>query len=333
MHAFNAKFDHIHLWVQLWGLPFDLMSKHVVQEIGDRMGACVKIDERPWSSDQARFMRIRVELEIQKPLRQGGMVIIPKANQTWVHYRYKRLPVFCFTWGVLGHEAKACRSSLGSVGEFQYGDWLRANGRIQGTGLRLNLPCSSKKGGGGQGESSQTSAREDLNGASVKESINDGGIRGHSFRDNVSNIASTERRLFSKSKFQTGGKEVTVDVPGKEVSPTIPLSDSNHKIFGDTYMGLEMTVYEDISTHVHFKQGGTKPKIKATWKRLQPVDHMAGVKLTLLMHGAGSKQSVDHVFEDSEVVVEKQGRTRDGPVDSNDALFLAVAVTQPRHSQ
>jgi hypothetical protein len=174
---------------------------------------------------------------------------------------------------------------------------------------------------------------EDLNGASVKESINDGGIGGHSFRDNVSNIASTERRLFSNPNFKLVERKLRLTCHSKEVSPTIPLSDSNHKIFGDTYMGLEMTVYEDISTHVHFKQGGTKPKIKATWKRLQPVDHMAGVKPTLLMHGAGSKQSVDHVFEDSEVVVEKQGRTRDGPVDSNDALFLAVAVTQPRHSQ
>ena len=70
------------------------------------MGTFVKIDKRPWSSNQARFMQIRVELEIQKPLRRGGMVISPEGIRTWVHYRYERLPVFCYSRGVMGHEAK-----------------------------------------------------------------------------------------------------------------------------------------------------------------------------------------------------------------------------------
>ena len=80
----------------------------MVQEIGDRMGICVKIDERPWSSDQARFMRIRMELEIQKPLRRGGMVISPEGIRTWVYYWYERLPVFCYSCGVMGHEVRVC---------------------------------------------------------------------------------------------------------------------------------------------------------------------------------------------------------------------------------
>ncbi|GMY22651.1 hypothetical protein FCV25MIE_17892 [Fagus crenata] len=231
LHASNARFDHIHLWVQLWGLPFDLISKPMVQEIGDRIGTCVKIDERLWSSDQAHFMRIRMELEIQKPLRRRGMVISPK------------------------------------VEEFQYGDWLRASRGNRGMGSRRNPPRSEKEGGG-SGVTSQKSAGEDLHGASVKESINGENIEGHSFRDNVSNIAGLEGRLFSKFKTQTEGEEIMDDVPDKDASSTIPLSDSNRKIFGATCMGLERNVYEDNNTPVEFKQGGTKPKTKATWKRL-----------------------------------------------------------------
>ena len=134
-------------------------------------------------------------------------------------------------------------------------------------GSRRNPPRSEKEGGG-SGVTSQTSAGEDFHGASVKESINGENIEGRSFRDNVSNIAGLEGRLFSKFKTQMEGEEITDDVPDKDASSTIPLSDSNRKIFGATCMGLERNVYEDNNTLVDFKRGGTKPKTKATWKRL-----------------------------------------------------------------
>ena len=58
LHLATIRFTHIQVWVQLWGIPFDLMSKTVGMAIGNKMGSCIKIGERPWSSEQARFMRV-----------------------------------------------------------------------------------------------------------------------------------------------------------------------------------------------------------------------------------------------------------------------------------
>ncbi|GMY19877.1 hypothetical protein FCV25MIE_15116 [Fagus crenata] len=155
----NICFTHLQMWVQLWGIPFDLMSKAVGMEIGNNIGICLRVDERPWSTDQARFMRIRVDLLVGAPLRRGGMIVSPEGKKTWVHYWYERLPVFCFRCGVLGHEVQACpQPTMGKEGDLQYGAWLRANGGMKEMGthgfpFRFSArPEASGGEGGSQGQ-------------------------------------------------------------------------------------------------------------------------------------------------------------------------------------
>ena len=47
------------------------MSQEVGEEIGSKLGRFIEVDRRLWQSDQAKFMRVRVNLEIDKPLRRG----------------------------------------------------------------------------------------------------------------------------------------------------------------------------------------------------------------------------------------------------------------------
>ena len=54
------------------GLPFELMSEESGKDIGNSIGIYVETDKRSGQTDQAKFMRIRVELQIDKPLRRGG---------------------------------------------------------------------------------------------------------------------------------------------------------------------------------------------------------------------------------------------------------------------
>ena len=46
------------------------MSKGVGRDIGNSMGCFIEIDKRANQSKQAKFMRIRVDLPIDKPLRR-----------------------------------------------------------------------------------------------------------------------------------------------------------------------------------------------------------------------------------------------------------------------
>ncbi|XWS65469.1 hypothetical protein CRYUN_Cryun05aG0115400 [Craigia yunnanensis] len=54
-------------WVRIHGLPFNLMSKEVVVRIGRKLGALQTVDTM---SAWGKYMRVRVELDINKPWRR-----------------------------------------------------------------------------------------------------------------------------------------------------------------------------------------------------------------------------------------------------------------------
>lgn len=128
--AFNIIFTHSLFWVQIWELPFEMMDKEVGMELGNSLGKFMEANKRLGQADQARFMRIRVDLPLDKPLRRGGKIVNAEGGKFWITFKYERLPCFCYLCGRMGHDEKHCpnisnwRNALK-----QYGDWLRANGK------------------------------------------------------------------------------------------------------------------------------------------------------------------------------------------------------------
>ena len=47
MSANNVALEHASLWVQIWGVPFDMMSLKVATEVGNKM----------WSVDGAQMTK------------------------------------------------------------------------------------------------------------------------------------------------------------------------------------------------------------------------------------------------------------------------------------
>ena len=64
MIANNISFTHSPFWLQIWGLPFDMMSEKIGRDIGNNIGNFMATDSRSWSSDQVKFMRIRVNIPL-----------------------------------------------------------------------------------------------------------------------------------------------------------------------------------------------------------------------------------------------------------------------------
>ena len=82
--------------------------------------------------EQAKFMRIQVEIPIDKPLRRGGNITNTEGERCSIIFRYECLPTFCYICGILGHGDKNCHvSPMEGVIERQYGDWLRAGGVVR----------------------------------------------------------------------------------------------------------------------------------------------------------------------------------------------------------
>ncbi|KAL0378827.1 UNVERIFIED_CONTAM: hypothetical protein Sradi_3188200 [Sesamum radiatum] len=122
----NWSFFHIHVH----GLPVKQMTKEMAEAIGHRLG---KYED---SADSCQFMwgssmRLRVALDISKPLKRFLRLRTVRGEGSIVSFTYERLPNFCYLCGLLGHIDRNCerRYEDGFVNpgeELQYGEWLRA---------------------------------------------------------------------------------------------------------------------------------------------------------------------------------------------------------------
>lgn len=110
-------------------------------------GSCCKSQRLGWG----KFLRLRVEMDITKALMRGTFLTID-GKQTWVQFKYERLPNFCLQYGVIKHSKKGCpnmkveRSAY--AGQTQYGEWLCAP-------LAKNTGSSHKRYGGDAGQPTQ----------------------------------------------------------------------------------------------------------------------------------------------------------------------------------
>ncbi|XP_075649946.1 uncharacterized protein At4g02000-like [Castanea sativa] len=132
MTARSVSFTHLPLWVQVWGLPFDLMAEEAGQDIGWGLGRVVKVDCKAFKSDQARFLRVRVEVPLNKPLRRGGLVVSPEGDEARVAFRNEHLVGWCFACGRIGHDVKECETASDKNKTSRpYGEWLKAGTRAR----------------------------------------------------------------------------------------------------------------------------------------------------------------------------------------------------------
>ena len=135
----NISFTHTPFWVQVWGLPFEYMSKDAGKDIGSRLGRVLEVDKRSLQAEQAKFIRVRIELPIDKPLRRGGNITNTEGDRCSIIFKYERLPTFCYICGILGHYDKYCHENhMENVNERQYGEWLRAGSVVRSSNEKGN---------------------------------------------------------------------------------------------------------------------------------------------------------------------------------------------------
>ncbi|XP_058754368.1 uncharacterized protein LOC131627544 [Vicia villosa] len=128
---------HMHFasfWIRIYELPLKLRSEAMAKKIGGILGTFEEMDPREVCKN-GRFLRIKVTLDLKAPLKRGTVVKF-KEKILRVHFKYERLPSFCFVCGRIGHQMKDCEAveDLSEEGfeeleeqDLSYGLWLRAS--------------------------------------------------------------------------------------------------------------------------------------------------------------------------------------------------------------
>lgn len=60
------------------------------------------------SETKGEHCRIRIQLELQKPLRRCIFIVSEEGHRSWVPFKYEKLLGFCFGCRCMGHEIKEC---------------------------------------------------------------------------------------------------------------------------------------------------------------------------------------------------------------------------------
>lgn len=103
------------------------MTRQAGEMIGDVVGETLDVDVGEDETAIARIFRIKVKLQIDRPLMRGitiereeeedkaaGQMDAGKKEKEdrWCAFTYEYLPEFCYTCGIIGHTYKRCIRKL-----------------------------------------------------------------------------------------------------------------------------------------------------------------------------------------------------------------------------
>lgn len=128
----------LNIWIQIHNLPNAFMSEAVGRQLGNFFGEFVFYDPKNNSSIWRESMRLKIRLDVRKPLKRKKKIKRKNGSEFVVSCKYERLGDFCFSCGLVTHTERFCRRSLDArkeEGSQEWGPWLRAvNKRGAGQG-------------------------------------------------------------------------------------------------------------------------------------------------------------------------------------------------------
>lgn len=116
--------------IQIHGLPMMSMSERSITNIANLVGPVLE-HEFPATTGiwVSRFFRVKVLLDVRKPLVPGYYQNRREAAPCWVQLKYEKLSEFCYSCGHLGHTQNNCKISFIFVdSNFKFGPRMRTEG-------------------------------------------------------------------------------------------------------------------------------------------------------------------------------------------------------------
>ncbi|KAK6119836.1 hypothetical protein DH2020_046431 [Rehmannia glutinosa] len=345
-HPRDITFDKIDIWVQLHNLPLAFMNKKVIESIGGKVGKLVEVDEGDGGNYWGKFARIRVTLEMDKPLKKCISVKVEDAEEILVILVYERLPDFCYACGCIGHVVKDCTREGVDKDDLTFGPCLKAasysgskkikeEGRVHArisssdssTSMRAN-PWSKKEERGIRAETQVGETNAHKGCIETEEVMSNGEIPGQIQNSTppvipiVGKYGSKkgDQELIAKMDFSLDPESVQLgDLKemGKELMRHGTLTNENEEV-------METSSEIAVST-------GRSPK---KWKKMARMGKHKNQSKKIEAEGNDRvKRKSTGLFEMEESPTNKIQKVTDHPMEKMEYEQTAEVATQPRRQQ
>ena len=113
-------------------LPIGSFSRSVAKAVASIVGEVVESELGDGESEGCNFIKVRVAVKLSEPLCQGRQIVRSGGMESWVDFKYERLPNLCYWCERLIHHDKDCLTQLkkrraNRDEEKHFGSWLRVN--------------------------------------------------------------------------------------------------------------------------------------------------------------------------------------------------------------
>ncbi|PPS12936.1 hypothetical protein GOBAR_AA07704 [Gossypium barbadense] len=98
-------------WLRIYNIPIELMDRQLALDVGNTIGELVVIDWKDRYGGWIEFMRIKVKIDMLKPLRRVVRMVDKAGEEKIGLIKYERLPDFCYACGVIDHTKKTCKNN------------------------------------------------------------------------------------------------------------------------------------------------------------------------------------------------------------------------------
>lgn len=128
----RVPLNSLAFWVQVHDLPAGYISEKIGKVLGNFVGVFQEYDATNESSVWRQYMRIRVAINVNEPLKRCKKIKRSDGSSFVVTFKYERLQIFCFICGKVGHSESYCDkvfTTPQSEIKKEWGVWKKATDR------------------------------------------------------------------------------------------------------------------------------------------------------------------------------------------------------------
>ncbi|TXG47751.1 hypothetical protein EZV62_027045 [Acer yangbiense] len=129
----TLSFNLAKFWIQIHQISIICMTRKIGWFLGGLIGEVLDVDGGNTREARGKFMRVRVRIDIKKPLKRClGVDIMGDGAETLMILRYERLRIHCFKCGMVDHKVADCLvvepiPVINGVELLSFRIWMRAS--------------------------------------------------------------------------------------------------------------------------------------------------------------------------------------------------------------